>query len=252
MPLRGVIFDMGGTLLHYNAPGNTWEDTEKIGTGAVYQLLHDQGHSLPPRDLALALSWKLAARGWETLVTGEYDVNELKLDRQMRTLAEKYWNVTGLSSQTVGALSEAYMTAIQAHVSPQAGARETLAVLRQHGYRVGLVSNTVWPAKAHLSDLARYELSPYLEHFLFSADAEAWKPYREIFKMSLAALGLKPEEAIYVGDSLFFDVHGAQQAGLRGVWIEQAQPWLPDGIEVSPDATIKSLPDLLSVVEAWQ
>ncbi len=36
MPVRGVLFDMGGTLLHYSAPGANWEDTEKIGASGVY------------------------------------------------------------------------------------------------------------------------------------------------------------------------------------------------------------------------
>ena len=70
--------------------------------------------------------------------------------------------------------------------------------------------------------------------------------------MALDAMGLEPEQAAYVGDSLYFDVWGAQQAGLRGVWIEQPDPWLPEGIEVTPDATVRELPELLDVARAWR
>ena len=34
MPIRGVIFDLGGTLLHYKEAGTTWEDMEKRGAQA--------------------------------------------------------------------------------------------------------------------------------------------------------------------------------------------------------------------------
>jgi putative hydrolase of the HAD superfamily len=91
-----------------------------------------------------------------------------------------------------------------------------------------------------------------LDDQVFSADAGAWKPHRDIFEMELTALALKPEEAIFVGDSLYFDVWGAQQAGLRGVWIEQKVRWLPDGLEVTPDAIIQNLPELLDVIETWR
>jgi len=55
-----------------------------------------------------------------------------------------------------------------------------------------------------------------------------------------------------VGDSLYFDVWGAQQAGLRAVWIEQRHRWMPDGLEATPDATIQSLAQLVTVVEQWR
>ena len=35
MGLRGVIFDMGGTLLHYSPPGQDWESMERLGAGCT-------------------------------------------------------------------------------------------------------------------------------------------------------------------------------------------------------------------------
>jgi FMN phosphatase YigB (HAD superfamily) len=53
MPVRGVLFDMGGTLLHYSAPGANWEDTEKTGAAGVYALLQEADYELPSREQAL-------------------------------------------------------------------------------------------------------------------------------------------------------------------------------------------------------
>ena len=62
---------------------------------------------------------------------------------------------------------------------------------------------------------------------LFSADELAWKPYPEIFERAVNKLGLNADEVVYIGDNLFFDVHGGQQADLKTVWIEQPEKWWP-------------------------
>ena len=249
MPVRGVIFDMGGTRLHYTPPGMNWEETEKLGAASVYRVLREHNYPLLPENEALPLAWDHAREVWLSLIQN-YDAKVLKLDIQLNNLASQ-WGAQNLSEDVARQLPSAYMTAIQAHVRPLDGAADTLRTLRDQGLRIGLISNTVWPGSVHVEDLARHGLTPYLEHLIFSADAEAWKPYPEVFQMGLAALDLTPDEAVYVGDSLYFDVLGAQQAGLRGVWIEQTQRWLPDGLEVTPDATIQTLPDLLDVLAGW-
>lgn len=249
MPLRGVIFDMGGTLLHYNRDGKGWEDTEKIGARGVYQALDLAGYRLPPKDDALEQAWQFVFSVWIQL--HDYDVADLKLHTQIVRLAAE-WGIVGLPSNIINAAAQAYMTAIQGHVRPLEGARDVLEQLRADGWRVGLISNTLWPGAAHRRDLDRYDLTPFIEHFIFSADVETWKPDRAIFEMSLDALALAPDEAVYIGDSLYFDVYGAQNAGLRGIWIEQPRRFLPPGMDVTPDATIQRLADLPAVVDAWR
>ncbi|HVO69425.1 MAG TPA: HAD family hydrolase [Aggregatilineaceae bacterium] len=250
MTLHGVIFDLGGTLLHYTAPGGSWEDTEKTGAKAVYDLLYEAGYPLPPLVQALATAWDQALAMWSRLIRTP-DTSDLYLNRQLGLLARR-WGVDGIPPEMLDALAGAYMAAIQSYVRPLDGAVDTLRGLRGRGLRTGLISNTIWPGSSHRRDLDRYGLTPYLDDQVFSADAGAWKPHRDIFEMELTALALKPEEAIFVGDSLYFDVWGAQQAGLRGVWIEQKVRWLPDGLEVTPDAIIQNLPELLDVIETWR
>lgn len=52
------------------------------------------------------------------------------------------------------------------------------------------------------------------------SDATGWrKPRPEIFHATLAALGVKPEEALHVGDNLTADISGAAAAGLHTAWL---------------------------------
>jgi putative hydrolase of the HAD superfamily len=249
MTVRGVIFDLGGTLLHYNPPDKGWEGMEKIGAQGVYQYLREQHRVLPPESEALDSAWDYARTLWTSL--DQYPVQDLKLSIQLGALAGR-WGVDSLPATTLDALAQAYMTSVQSHVVPLDGAEETLQSLRGWGLRLGLISNTLWPGEAHRQDLDRHGLSGYLDHLVFSADVEAWKPQREVFQMALNALALQPDETVFVGDSLYHDIWGAQQAGLRAVWIEQPMRWLPDGIQVTPDATITRLPELPGIVGDWR
>jgi len=249
MALRGIIFDMGGTLLHYSPPGQGWEAMERLGAQGVYYYLRELGYELPHEEDALSVAWETAFSFWQAI--NEQDVSQIKLGNQVAALARR-WGVTGLEPAQLEALVAAYMQGIQAIVAPLEGAVETLDALRERGLRIGLISNTLWEGRYHRGDLDRWGLTPYLEVLVFSADVEAWKPYGAVFRRALEALDLRPEEAVYVGDSLYFDVYGAQQAGLRGVWIEQAQRDLPKELDVTPDATIRALPELIPLVDRWR
>ena len=248
MSLRGVIFDMGGTLLHFTPEGKSWEESEKIGNGAVYAYLRKLEYTLPPEQEALEAAWEVTRDTWAGIEHA--DVKSLKLDTVLGVIAQG-WGAADLPGDVYQDMAAAYMGAIQPYVRPLDGVEEMLRTLRDDGLRLALISNTFWPGNVHVQDLERFGLLPYFERLIFPSDAEAWKPNNGVFFQALEALEVAPDEAAYVGDSLYFDVWGAQQAGLRSVWIEQPDPWLPDGIEVTPDATIRTLPELPGIVREW-
>ncbi len=68
------------------------------------------------------------------------------------------------------------------------------------------------------------------------------KPDARIFHQACAALQIAPGEALYVGDDPLLDVAGAQQAGLRAVWMNRFGRELPAAIV--PDWHCSSLTEL--------
>ena len=58
-----------------------------------------------------------------------------------------------------------------------------------------------------------------------------------------------PRRAVFVGDRPYDDVWGAQQLGMRAVL--RPNPLVP-GYDVTPDATVEALPELLPLVNSWQ
>ena len=95
------------------------------------------------------------------------------------------------------------------------------------------------------ADLAAIGLA---HHFKISVAAHEFgyaKPDAAIFHEGCRQMGVDPRDAVYVGDDLLIDVQGAQQAGLRAVWMNRAgsQAHLEHG--VAPDAICSSFDDLL-------
>jgi putative hydrolase of the HAD superfamily len=136
--------------------------------------------------------------------------------------------------------------------SPTSNARadavDVMAALRDRGLRTGLLSNTHWPRQQHEEWLRRDGLLELLDARVYTSDLEFVKPHPEAFGALLEAVGVAPEAAIFVGDRLHDDVHGAKSVGMRGVWLRNdAVP----GYDVVPDAVIDELGELVGVVDGW-
>lgn len=241
---RAIIFDMGNTLMRFVRPGNgTWREFEDPGIRGVYQYLLDQGHPLRSHvdDFVEAMFARLA-EGWAQSTGGQINLRAID------------WIAAGAADHALtldeAALLEAarhYARPMRQGVSATPGAVATLATLRERGYRIGLISNTIWPAELHLEDLEEIGLLPQIEQLIFSGDLGVWKPSPQIFQHMLELLGVRADEAVFVGDSPREDILGAHGVGMRAVWMRGGFP-LGD---VRPDATIDALPELLPLLDRW-
>ncbi len=136
------------------------------------------------------------------------------------------------------------------HIRHFPDAAATLAGLVEAGLRLGLLSNTHWPRAFHERFLARDGLAEFLDERLYSSEMTHLKPHPSVFRAALDALGLAdPARAVFVGDRPYDDIWGAQQAGLRTVWVanDHAPAW-----DVVPDATVTTLAELPGIVAAWR
>jgi 5'-nucleotidase len=110
-------------------------------------------------------------------------------------------------------------------------------------YVTGIVTNgftTMQRAKIH-----HYQLDRLVDFCLVSEEAGAHKPDPRIFEQALQKAGnIRPERAIFVGDTLTSDIEGACRAGLQAVFINPRDDQTPpNGI-----AKIKKLSELLELI----
>lgn len=80
-----------------------------------------------------------------------------------------------------------------------------------------------------------------------SESARAYKPSPAIFDDALAALGVAPEDALYVGDSQEDDLVAADRGGLQMAWLNREGETLKDGIP-APGYEVKSLREVLGIL----
>ncbi len=82
---------------------------------------------------------------------------------------------------------------------------------------------------------------------VISGEVGIAKPDPSIFGLALQKLGVEPESAWHVGDSLGTDVAGALGAGLIAVWLNRAGVNRKEG-DPRPDYEIQSLKELTSLI----
>jgi HAD superfamily hydrolase (TIGR01509 family) len=131
-------------------------------------------------------------------------------------------------------------------VSPRPDAAETLAALRALGLHVAIVSNidddqlqAVWP---------RLGLGGLVDAITTSEEARSCKPHPAIFRHALGKAGEPPPESVvFVGDSPWHDVAGANALGMTSVLIGIPPP--EDARAPAAHHVIGSLRELLDIVK---
>jgi putative hydrolase of the HAD superfamily len=125
-------------------------------------------------------------------------------------------------------------------VTPYADVLPVLPLLRGM-LRLGVITNGN-------ADLEVIGLHHHFEYALASAKFGRAKPDPAIFLEACAAMGVAPEDAVYVGDDLRLDVLGAQGAGLRAVWMNRGGGDAHLAAGVAPDAICATFDELLAWV----
>ena len=95
--------------------------------------------------------------------------------------------------------------------------KETLAALREAGYKLGLLSD--FPPEEKLEYLG---ISAVWDAVLCSENYNVLKPHSLPFIKLAEAMSLPPEKILYVGNSRSYDVTGAKRAGMKTAWIKSA------------------------------
>jgi putative hydrolase of the HAD superfamily len=93
-----------------------------------------------------------------------------------------------------------------------------LTHLGELGLILGLISNVDRDITPLYQELG---LSVWLQVVVTSQEVGFNKPRPEIFQEALKQAGVKPSEAIYVGDQYQIDVVGANEAGMRGILLDR-------------------------------
>ena len=155
-----------------------------------------------------------------------------------------------LSAEVLAAIEEALDKPFLAHPPSIYGAAEgVLRALAAMDVRIGLISNTgMTSAGVYERFFEREGIRRYFHALAFSNEMAMAKPSAAMFEQTLERLGVRPEDALHVGDNLHTDVAGAKDVGMSAVWVAGFDDSTP---RIPPDYTIEDISELPGVVETW-
>ncbi len=239
---RAVVFDLGGTLVHWP----DWEEAAPAKWAFAYDalLLAGGDRAWPQKEDFVAAMRDAEKAHWE------------RVDRE-------HWSgpSTGLVSDgfrrlgvnveedVLIATMDGYARAVEGWSTVFPDSRDTLVLLRERGYRLGLLSNTWWAAEWHNADIAAHGLGDLLDELVYTSDLPHSKPHPSVFREVAARLGVDPAACVMIGDRQIDDVAGAKGAGMRGIWRRNDSSFPPSS--VTPDAVVDRLSVLPGLLRGW-
>jgi HAD superfamily hydrolase (TIGR01509 family) len=221
---QAILFDVGGTLL------NVACDPHTAAIEAVAHL-----GDLSPAEFAVAIQkvveeWRAADGRPEV-----EDLPETWVDHNRRALT-----LTGFAGDIAVAaqIMEDVFLSEGLEVYPEVVG--VVTALASRGYKMGIVSN--WPATLELT-LQQFGLGIFFPVIVASGTVGYAKPHPQIFRIAADRMGVDPQDALYVGDSVEHDVMGARAVGMNAVLLDRA------GRHESYQPKVQSLVQLLEFID---
>jgi putative hydrolase of the HAD superfamily len=125
---------------------------------------------------------------------------------------------------------------------PRPGAVVTLQLLREQGYRLGLITvcsediEVLWPET---------EFAGLFDAEIFSSRVGLSKPDPRIYLACSETLGVEPHEAVFVGDGANDELAGARRVGMDAILIHRAGEGPLWGLDDWDGPRVTSIPGVL-------
>jgi HAD superfamily hydrolase (TIGR01549 family) len=196
---------------------------------------------------------------FKDFIRAYFEVRDKYYSESRKTLEEPHFNLRvvqtlqklgfklAISNPIVRQATEAFAKEFMHYVTIDDDALNVLQKL--HGkYKLGLISNFGIP-ECGRQLLDRFGLTKFFDLILISGEINVRKPSPKIFDRALNALGVKASRAVFIGDMLDLDIMGPKKVGMKTILIERRAYTLPDHSEVKPDKIVKSLTELLDILD---
>ncbi|MDD4254578.1 MAG: HAD family hydrolase [Methanofollis sp.] len=209
--VRAVLFDCYDTLLDISTDERGLCGYQTLSTWAAYQ-----GVRIAPEDLRDEYRQRIA---WMMAQSTEAHP-EVRVEEIFAGICRDYaaWPLDETILGVMFARSFRAATVRKLGAFPRS--RRLLSAL--YGYPLGVVSN----GQRVFSEveLRMFGLAPFFRTAVFSSDVGCKKPDDRIFQVALRRIGVEPEEALFIGDSMTNDIIPARRLGMQAIHIREA--WL--------------------------
>lgn len=220
--IKAVMFDLGGTIIQSPEPAEVFHEIledhgvyvsiEKIREAHRKNQSEHEANDMAEQGMEY---WEK----WNVRLLRRIGVSENR-DVLAREINQQWFDYAGL------------------HVYPDAA--ETLEKLKLRKVKLAIVTNALEEEIQKIFE--KLSLKNVFELAVGCDSCRKAKPSGEIFYYALQKLGVRPEDTIFVGDSLKYDYEGAEKAGIRPVLVNR------NGDVITGVETVRSLTEILKFV----
>jgi putative hydrolase of the HAD superfamily len=210
---KAILFDLGGTLVHY-CDRREFPTILEQGINNVRDYLYLNG--------MLQISQEdICRRVWlEDYENEDYRVRPLeqRLIRIFRLQKEV------CSDELLETICGCFMTPFFKLAQLYDDTIPVLHQLNSEGYRVAIVSNSLWGCPAHLwrEEIARQGLNKLINTTVFCRDVGWCKPAHQIYGCALAEIGARAEDCLFIGDDPRWNFYGPKAVGIDAVLLDRS------------------------------
>ncbi|MFH1516225.1 MAG: HAD family hydrolase [bacterium] len=210
--LKGVLFDLGGTLVYID--NDPYFKSDYISE-RVNKLLEPFDIHLTNEQLT-----EMAIAYWHKLKEEYFSRGD---DFRITEFTSGLLKEIGFKGDSIRRIAEKYADLIfefeYENTELYDGALKLLEFLKTSEYKIGLITNSCYDEARIRKLIRKVGIEDYFDVVLTSSDERCAKPNPEIFQKALDLLGLKPDEALYIGDRPEFDAQGAKNSGMHWITI---------------------------------
>lgn len=210
--VKALLFDLDDTLYDRGATFYRWANA------FIQSYLPASEH-----DAALALLCTLDAQGMAP-----------------RTALFSSFQLSYPGLYEVGTLIEMYYQQFPAYME-YAHLESLLSVISQLHMPIGIVTNGF--IRQQQPKIATLGLDTITSCIFISERFGAEKPSASLFRAAAAKLQVPMEQILFVGDNPTVDIYGANQVGMKTLWIHHGAEW-PAQIPFCADLTLQTIAEL--------
>ena len=238
--IRGVLFDLGGTLISYS----------KVDTVIETILLETRKSKLTKLSIQeLKILYKKAS----IEITNDYVDRRFYLHKDLfLDIFKRFLSFAGIEADNefLKWFSKRHEFLLIQSFELIKNTRKTLTDFNKKKLTIGIVSNIDNHMLRQI--LKEKEIEHLVDFSLSSESARSCKPDRQIFEIAKRKTGLNKSELLFVGDSIEHDIFGSKRYGIQNVFFSEKNivaPLQTGKYYEKPNFTIKDLSDLSGLID---
>ncbi len=207
---KAVIFDLGSTLIEYEVV--SWDELNRLCASSAREWLVSEGFEVPDETV-------FHTRFEDAKFEYRKAASESLVEWNVPMVAVPFLRDIGIAIHDgfVDRFFDAYYAPVDRLLYAYPDTLDTLRWIKRRGLPIGLVSNTVFPERAHRRELKRFQIESLLDFAIFSSTFKLRKPHPDIFRHACSLAGVSPHDCVYVGDRYVEDIVGPTGVGMSAV-----------------------------------